>query len=76
MLVRIANREGPDQTALSHLGLHSALFFLVSVWQATRVRNFRVFNILQQNMKLFFTQYCPIKAFDERNLAPIQFGIQ
>ena len=41
MLVRIANREDPDQTA-SDLGLHclSMLF-----WQATSVQSFRTFTV-------------------------------
>ena len=58
MLVRIANVEDPDQTALSHLGLHFALFFLVFVWQAseaTSVGNFRAFNILQKNEVILYT---------------------
>ena len=44
MLVRIAIREDPDQTALEQSDLDlrclSRLF-----WQATSVRNFRIFTI-------------------------------
>ena len=39
MLVRIAKREDPDQTA-SDLGLHC---LSCPFWQATDVRNFRTF---------------------------------
>ena len=42
MLLRIANRENPDQTASSDLGLHclSSPF-----WQANSVSNFRTFTV-------------------------------
>ena len=40
MLVRIANREDPDQTA-SDLGLP----YLSRPWQATSVQNFRRFTV-------------------------------
>ena len=46
MLVRIANREDPDQTASFQkqfdLGLHCLSRLL---WQETRVRNFRTFTV-------------------------------
>ena len=40
MLVRITNREDPDQTASSDLGLPC---LSRPFWQATSVRNFRTF---------------------------------
>ena len=42
MLVRIANREDPDQTASSYLGLH-CLF--KPFWQVISVQNFRTVTI-------------------------------
>ena len=41
LLVRLANREDPDQTA-SDLGLH---WWSWSFWQATSDQNFRTFTI-------------------------------
>ena len=41
MLVRIANREDPDQTASSGLGL---CCFSRAFWQASRIQNYRTFN--------------------------------
>ena len=41
MLVRIANREDPDQTASG-----SALFVSRPLWQETNVQNFRTLLIL------------------------------
>ena len=44
-LVRIANREDPDQTAFqkqSDLGLHCLSRFF---WQVTSVQNFRTFTV-------------------------------
>ena len=43
MLARIANREDPDQTASSALGLPC---LSRPFWQATSVRNFRTFTVL------------------------------
>ena len=43
MLVRMANREDPDQTASSDLGL-PCLFR--PFWQATSVRNFIMFTVV------------------------------
>ena len=71
VLVRIANGEGPDQTALSHLGLHcfSCVFFGRQLVFLEILEHKAALNILQQNMMLlFFTQYFPIKVFDEWNL--------
>ena len=46
MEVRIANREDPDQTA-SDLGL---LYLSRLFWQATSVRNFRIFTVHKMNI--------------------------
>ena len=46
ILVRIANREDPDQTASSEAVLSgSALFVSRHFWQATSVRIFRTFTV-------------------------------
>ena len=51
MLFRIANREDPDQTASSDLGLHC---LSSSFWQATSVRNFRTFTVFR--VTVFFME--------------------
>ena len=43
MLVRIANREDPDQTASSE----AVTIWLVLFWQTTSVRNFRTFIVIR-----------------------------
>ena len=43
MLVRIANREDPDQTASSDLGLHH---LSRRHWQAAIVPNFRISSVM------------------------------
>ena len=45
MLINIANREDPDQTATTDLDLHC---FSMPFRQATSVQNFRTFTVVKQ----------------------------
>ena len=49
MLVSIANREDPDQTASSEAVLSGSSLFLKLFWQATSVRNFRTSPVTRYN---------------------------
>ena len=47
MLVRIANREDPDQTASEEAVCSGSALFSRPFWQATSVQNFRTFSIIR-----------------------------
>ena len=57
MLVRMANREDPDQTASEGAIWSGSALFVKAFWQATTVQNFITFTENVLKFRTFFSFY-------------------